>query len=153
MRTTLVFIALATLGCGKTSPTAPTEAPKPAVRTVDYAINVPTVELARTYIATFPDGVRVAPYTAQRQWDYTGAYGGSPNVYYGETAPHCEYLWVGIVVAPLHVATMDQFTSADWPGVMEPGLTYAWVGHFVHTPAAVPGASFYDPNGLSCLPR
>lgn len=136
------------------SPTAPaTTLPKPApvVREVSYDINIPSLTLAATLTRTYPNGVRMAPLSAQRQWDFTAAYGGSPNVYYGETAPApCQYLWTGIVVAPLRVSAMDTFTAQDWPGLWEPGFTYAWVGRFTYSAVGVAAPAG---SGAPCVPK
>lgn len=147
----LVCALASSVGC-TSSPTSPTTTitAKPATSEIGYAINVPDSAVVASLIRTYPNGVKMSPYEAQARWNYTAAYGGSPNVYYGESAPHCEYVGVGIVVAPMHVATMNEFTSADWPGVLEIGLTYAWVGRFTYTAVPARGSYVYDPTGTVC---
>lgn len=118
-------------GCtsGPASPTP--ETPPKAIRTVGYDINIPYVAVVMVYRMAYPDGFRGTPLEAQTRFDYTSAYHGSPNVYYGEIAPGvCQYQMTGILVAPQTVAGMVQFTSKDWP-VLEPGYTYTWRGNFV----------------------
>lgn len=153
MRRLLLLGALLVSGCSH-GPLAPTPAAAPAPSDITYAINIPDRGLATALIAANPNGLHLAPYDAQQQWNYTAAYGGSPNVYYGETAPHCEYPGVGIVVAPLRAAQLAQFTASDWPAIAAPGVTYAWLGRFVYTAVATPGTYVYDPTGSGCsVPR
>lgn len=149
-----LLVSLSLVACASpTQPTAPPRAPTLALKTTDltYAINVPDPALAIRLAGLYPDGVRKSPREAQGLWDYTAAYGGSPNVYYGPTAPQCEYQGVGIVVAPEDVAGMEIFGAADWPGgPVQPGVVYAWLGRFAF--AAVPASGSYqiDPSGASC---
>lgn len=151
LRLLLALLALLVVvsACGG-SPTTPTAiVSAPALREIGYAINIPSPTIAAALQRAYPTGVRVPPVQAQIQWDYTSAYGGSPNVYFGEIGPRCEYPGVGIVVAPLTAATVDRFTAADWP-MLEAGVTYTWIGRFVYTAAAAPGTFSYDPTGASC---
>lgn len=149
----LAFVVLSLLfvGCGKdrmgVAPSLPT-----APRLLDYDINVPSPLLAQNYNNTYPGGYFHAPLTAQRQFDYTATYGGSPNVYYGDVAPHCEYPGVGIVVAPRVVAALDEFDARDWPTM--PAGRYQWVGRFVYARVPTPSEYHLDPSGIGCaVPR
>ncbi len=118
----------------------PVPAPYAVPSDLTYAINIPDPSVVFDLLKIYPDGVHTSPIEAQRRWDYTATYHGSPNVYFGATAPQCQYPGVGIVVAPYSVAALLTFTAADWPGIgLERGLTYAWVGRFVYTRAAAPG--------------
>lgn len=152
-RITAMIGAITVWGCGTVpSPVSPTPVVERQAE-VDYDINVPSPQLAASLRFQYPNGVHVSPLDAQRQWDYTAAYGGSPNVYYGETAPACEYLGVGIVVAPHAVAGLATFHAGDWPGLgWEPGVTYVWVGRFVYAAIALPGTYTINPNvtGATC---
>lgn len=155
MASIVAVLALAASACGvsKSNILAPSAPITVALREVSYDINIPFRDVANSLKATYPNGIRMAPFEAQRQFDFTAAYKGSPNVYYGEVAPHCEYPGVGIVVAPLHVASLAEFISSDWPGLFEPGFTYIWVGRFVYTAAAAPGTYVIDPNATCSTPR
>lgn len=142
----LLFIALAFIaGCSHATPlTAPTQKPDPSQ--ITYTINLPDAHLVVKLQADNPNGVLMPPLTAQELWDYTAAYGGSPNVYFGETAPwqgsNCagvpvpglaEYMNTGIVVAPHAIAALETFTSLDWPNIgLSPNVTYEWVGRFAY---------------------
>lgn len=141
MRYLLVLCLACTLACGSVAPAAPS-APLPAPRTMDYAINIPDVAVTHDLQRQYPNGVQVNPLAAQDRWDYTHAYGGTPNVYYGETAPPCQnFLNTGVVIAPHSVAGLDAFTAKDWPGVgLETGLTYVWVGRFTYSLVAPVGS-------------
>lgn len=148
----LIPVALLTVACSN-SPMAPTSrtAPAKAPLEMDYDINIPSSAAAFEFRYQFPDGIRTSPLDAQHRWDYTVEYKGSPNVYFGETAPHCQYPGVGIVVAPHSVAGLSTFTAADWPGIgLEAGATYVWVGRFKYTAPAAPGTYIYDPTGAFC---
>lgn len=128
-----------------TSPTTTLPPPAPALRELAYDINIPDVALTLSLARTYPNGVRMAPIAAQARWDYTAAYGGSPNVYFGEVGPKCQtYFGTGIVIAPLGVASQAVFTSAEW-NVVEPGFTYAWVGRFTYARVPAPGTYRLDP--------
>lgn len=117
------------------------------VRPMAFDINIPDPALAVRLRGQYPDGVQMSPLQAQRTWDYTSAYGGSPNVYFGETSPKCEYIRAGIVVAPRAVAGADTFTSLDWPGIgLVPGDTYRWVGRFAFAEIPPPGSFVHDPS-------
>lgn len=147
----MVVILLFFAGCSKgtiLSPSGAVDAP----HLLDYDINIPDAEFVRTLNANYPTGFPHAPLTAQRAFDYTAAYGGSPNVYYGETGPHCEYPGVGIVVAPHAAAGLDIFDARDWP--LMPVGRYQWVGRFVYARIPAPGESVQDPSGSACaVPR
>lgn len=126
-----VLLSILTVGCGA-NPTAPTSAPAPAMRVVDYTINVPTTDIAAGLRAQYPTGVLLSPVAAQQQFDYTAAYHGTPNVYAGDVATSTgTYTDTGIVVAPYAAASKSTFTSADWP-VMPAGVTYQWRGTFAY---------------------
>lgn len=157
-------LILVTIGCillivaaawmtGCQSVTAPTAAASvPAIRQVGYDINIPNIQTVLDLQRRYPGGTSMPPLTAQNTFDYTHEYGGSPNVYFGEVAPKCEYILVGIVVAPLGVAGMQTFTSRDWP-VMEPGYTYEWHGRFVMALPAPLGTYVIDPKATCSTPR
>lgn len=149
---TLIGVACLTLaGCNHVSPVAPTVVPVPPSQ-VTYAINIPEVLLAHSLAAQWPNGIRLSPLDAQRQYDYTATYKGSPNVYYGETAPMvCTYENAGIVVAPRTIAGMSQFTALDWPGIgLDPGITYEWLGRFAYAEPAPIGS--YVPGICPAVP-
>lgn len=149
----LVCVSLILAACSS-SPTGPTTlTAKPALRELDYDINIPDITTTLALQRAYPNGTQTPPVIAQGRWNYTAAYGGSPNVYYGEIAPKCEYFRVGIVVAPYRVASMETFTSSDWPGVLEAGVTYTWVGRFVFAKVAPPNSYTYDPTALCSAPR
>lgn len=133
------------VGCSR-PPLGPSETPKPAIRTIGYDINIPDVRVVNDLKGHYPEGFEGTPLEAQTRWNYTAAYRGTPNVYYGEVSPRCEYRLVGIVVAPFRVAGMQQFTSKDWPGPLEPGITYSWLGRFVYTAIADPSTYVIDPT-------
>ena len=137
--------------CGTVAqPVSPSPTPE-HVSEVDYDINIPSVSTAMALKFSYPNGVHLSPLDAQRQWDYTAAYGGSPNVYYGETAPACEYQGVGIVVAPHSVAGLATFHAADWPGLgWLPNVLYVWVGRFVYVPLPIVGTYAIDTSAHKC---
>ena len=128
-----LVICVGLSACGA-SPTQPT--PIPTTRTlISYTINVPDAQLVLRLNGQYPDGVYVAPITAQAQYDYSAAYGGTPNVYAGERSPALNtYLHTGIVVAPESAASKDVFTGADWPNLFgdRPTDEFAWVGRFAY---------------------
>jgi hypothetical protein len=151
MRSTVIVIALSTAACA-VQPTGPSEIKKaPAIVEMAYAINVPVLADLQVYRSQFPGGVRLSPIAAQSRWDYTRAYGGSPNVYYGNTAPKCQnYFWTSIVIAPYGAASKDAFTSVDWPNAgLDQGVTYAWSGYFTYSRAALPSEFTINP---ACTP-
>lgn len=122
----------------KPATTAPVAAAAPIV--ITYAINIPDPLIANQLLAQYPDGVQMAPITAQLTWDYTRTYGGS-NVYWGVLAPPDNvYLGTAIVVCPVVAAQHLTFTGADWP-VVANGLPltteFTWLGRFVFTTAGV----------------
>ncbi len=149
-----VILVVAGLAGGCTSHNALTPDSVPAnvvPSDLSYDINIPSASVAFDLKALYPTGIHTTPLDAQAHWNYTATYQGSPNVYYGPTAPHCEYPGVGIVVAPVRVAGMFTFTAADWPGIgLDPGVTYTWLGRFVYTAAAAPGSYTIDPTGATC---
>lgn len=154
MKVFIAFVALLACACGAHSPTAPTMAAPIVLHDMSYDINIPNPIIASDLRYAYPEGIHTSPMDAQRRWDYTNIYGGSPNVYYGPTSPHCEYPGVGIVVAPRSVAGLNTFTANDWPGIgLEGGLTYAWLGRFVYTAVAQPGSYVIDPTGALCAAR
>lgn len=149
----LIIVAALASACGAHSPTAPAPvAPAPVVlHEMSYDINIPNAKIVFDLRFAYPQGIHTSPLDAQARWDYTFAYGGSPNVYYGETGPHCEYVRAGIVVAPRSVAGLLTFTAGDWPGIgLEAGVTYTWVGRFVFTATPAPGSYVSDPTGALC---
>lgn len=149
MRVLVLLSLLLVAGCSV--PSAPTAVPAPKLSYVSYDVNVPTASLAFSLKFQYPEGIQTSPIDAQRRWDYTSTYLGSPNVYYGETSPHCEYPGVGIVVAPRSVAGMSSFTAGDWPGMgYEAGVTYIWLGRFTYTAPAPVGSYYSDPTGAGC---
>lgn len=133
----IVQIALGLLfvSCASRGPVAPTPA-TPTIERITYTINVPLPELYRTLADSAPHGILLNPIEAQARYDFSAAYGGSPNVYYGELAPPVgQYQNAAILVAPRSAASKDTFTSADWPGLvaLRPGVTYGWIGFFEYT--------------------
>lgn len=150
----LVAALLLFAGCSHESPIAATGVQALGVRDMAYDINIPFPGTAHALQGTYPTGIRIAPLDAQRAYDYTAAYLGSPNVYFGETSPRCEYPGVGVVVAPRSVAAMPQFTARDWPGlVLDASVTYVWVGRFVYTAPADPSTYHADPTQRCNSPR
>lgn len=130
----------------------PSEEPTP----ITYTINIPDIYTFHSLSVSYPDGIKLAPLDAQRQYDFTNVY-GSPNVYYGESAPNCEYINTGIVVAPHAVAGMVSFTGHDWPNIgLDPLVTYIWLGRFAYTlPASAfqVGTFVYNPNYRCDTPK
>lgn len=136
------FVALLAVGCAS-SPAGPTALPAPvAALQMDYDINIPDLLALQGLKAQYPQGVHVPPAAAQARWDYTAAYGGSPNVYLGPVSGPCQqYYNTGIVIAPVKVAQLPTFTAEDWPGIgLEPGRVYEWVGRFTFAQAAPAGS-------------
>jgi hypothetical protein len=141
-----VAALLLTIGCS--SPTHPTTTARSSVEplrtpiTITYAINIPYADAAHALEAQHPDGVNLSPVQAQETFNFTDAYHGTPNVYYGPLAPPVgRYVFVGIVVAPRAVAERQQFLQREWPdgcGRQYPGDTVcAWLGRFAY---AAPGS-------------
>jgi hypothetical protein len=132
-----LLLAVCVSACGSPSPVAPAPVlpvvpTAPAITALTYAINLPSPGLVTALQRAYPDGLRLDPYTAQQDYDYTWAY-GSPNIYVGETAPTCPIVGDAVVVAPLRVAIMEQFTAGDWPSVgLAKNTTYVWVGRFTY---------------------
>lgn len=148
-----LLVLVAVSACGS-SPVAPAPTPAASVTFITYTINIPSSTVAFTLRQTYPDGIRLSPLDAQRQYDYTAMYGGSPNVYFGETAPACEYVNTGIVVAPRIVAGMSTFTALDWPGIgLDAGKTYGWLGRFAFTELPAAGTFVYDPANKCATPK
>jgi hypothetical protein len=99
-----VAALLLTIGCS--SPTHPTTTARSSVEplrtpiTITYAINIPYADAAHALEAQHPDGVNLSPVQAQETFNFTDAYHGTPNVYYGPLAPPVgRYVFVGIVVS------------------------------------------------------
>lgn len=138
MRTMMGLAIVAAVCVGCSSPTAPS-----AVRQsdLDYTINVPRSDLAKTLQAAYPDGVRMAPVTAQDRYNFTPEYHGTPNVYAGPTIAGGlrTYSNTGIVTAPYAVASRDVFPATAWPDEYgrpfggDPSVEFSWVGRFVFT--------------------
>lgn len=144
-----IVVVFAAAGCSGSLATAPTPLVTPKVNVpVGFDINIPTSKVASVYQMQYPQGVKMSPVEAQNRWDYTAAYGGTPNVYYGSTSPKCEYNLVGIVVAPYSVASKPTFTASEW-SIFEPGNVYEWVGRFVVADVARPGTYFFGILGCS----
>ena len=118
------------------APTSPSLA-QPVTATLGYTINVPNVATAAALRNEFPQGIALAPIAAQARFDYTSAYHGSPNVYYGATAPDPSiYHLTGIVVAPYAVANQAEFFGREWASAGLDALTlYRWVGTFEYAEA------------------
>ena len=135
MRTILALAALASVACGQ-NPAAPS-AKAPPIYDLDYAINVPDIAVAYLFQQQYPNGVRVPPIQAQLTWNYTAAYGGSPNVYYGPLGGDAaQYASASIIIAPVEVANEETFYASDWPVMaagVPAGTRYQWVGRFVYT--------------------
>lgn len=136
MRVFLVALAVALSACGTKGGVL---APTPALLTprIDLAfdINIPDSDYVKNLQRASPNGVYMAPLDAQRDYNYTAAYGAA-NVYYGPSAPpQGMYKGVGIVVAPIEIAALAVFPAASWPALRGvPGSEYAWLGRFVYTP-------------------
>ena len=155
MRLTMIVLLALVVGACSRSIVSPTPAPVTIAPTlITYTINVPDAHQAVQLQAQYPDGVQIPPIDAQHQWDYTAIYHGSPNVYFGETAPwqgyDCsgkpvpisEYMNTGIVVAPRAVAAVETFTARDWPNIgLSPDVTYGWLGRFAYAMSATFTAS------------
>jgi len=130
------------VGCGH-SPVAP-EAAAPVVATlgtITYAINLPDRQMVQEQLAAHPNGILLAPMTAQRRYDYTLVY-HSANVYYGPLAPALSvYALAGIVVAPPSVASQDAFNATEWPNEFgQPfgsDTRYQWLGRFTYVAVGV----------------
>ena len=126
-------ICVGLYACGK-PPTQPTSVP--ATRTlISYTINMPDARLVLLLNAQHPDGVYLAPITAQATYNYSTVYGGTPNVYAGEQSPALNtYFHTGIVVAPRTAASKAVFTGTDWPNLYgdRPTDEFAWVGRFAY---------------------
>lgn len=152
----VALVAALTVACtGSKDLTGPSTVSLPTqTRFLTYDINIPDPKLAVQLRGQYPDGVQMSPMSAQRVWDYTQAYGGSPNVYFGDTSPRCEYIRAGIVVAPRAVAAVDTFTSLDWPGIgLEPGTTYRWLGRFAYAEIPPAGSYHLDPTAQCNVPK
>lgn len=131
-----------TLACNAL-PVAPTPEQR-ALIPVAYDINVPAVSYVQRYTESWPNGVFLSPVEAQHDYDFTASYKGTPNVYAGTQSPACNsYNGVGIVIAPLSVASVRTFTAAQWPTLtgLDPTATYQWVGRFVYAQPATPQES------------
>lgn len=141
---------LALTGCGETGPTGPSFIVTPSPQVITYAINLPSFQEVEGLRSRYPEGISLPPVVAQSTWDRTASYGGSPNVYFGPLAPTCpfQYQRVGIVVAPVGAASSLFFTAKDWPGPLEAGVTYTWLGRFEYVP--LPPVNSYILGG--CIP-
>lgn len=137
MKRILLLLAVAATACAGPAPLAPARANGPDVIDITYAINIPNPVTVQALVAQFPNGVRTPPTEAQRVWNYTANYGGTPNVYFGAMAPPLgTYVGVGIVVAPLAIASKEHFQASEWPdayGQSRPNTAYEWLGRFVYT--------------------
>lgn len=143
MKQMIVIAALLTAACSSnlTGPTT-IQAPKVTNIPIGFDINIPDIAVVQRMKLTYPQGITISPIEAQRKWDYTAAYGGTPNVYAGTVSPHCTpYVMTGIVIAPLAAASALNPTPGQW-SVLEAGQTYEWVGNFVYTRIAQPGTYF-----------
>lgn len=150
----VLIAALVSLACSSPASMPSSVKAAPVFRDMDYDINIPFPGIAHVLQSDYPNGIRIAPMEAQRAYDYTAAYLGTPNVYFGETAPQCQYPGVGIVVAPRAVASVAQFGARDWPGLtLDAGVTYVWVGRFVYTAIADPTTYTIDPTQRCNSPR
>ena len=134
-----IVCALALTGCSamKGGPTSPTITPPitPPVEVFSYDINLPCSLCVQVENTTYPSGFPASPAEAQSTFNYSGAYGGAPNVYYGPIAPpDGMYAGVGIVVAPTAVSDEETFTHAEWPVCPS---TCRWVGRFVYAQIGV----------------
>lgn len=140
-----LVIVLSAAACS--TPTAPTTVEPAAQLEITYAINISDLAESLRLKQQYPNGVRMSPVEAQARWDYTAAYGGSPNVYYGATAPCHEYIRVGIVVAPYGAASSEPFTAAQWPGIgLDPTVPYYWIGRFEYAALPQPGSYTINPT-------
>lgn len=144
-----LVLAFVVTACGKdtVTPLGPSPVAPVQTQTMAYAINVPDTLTVVRLNAQYPQGVHVAPLTAQAQWDYSANYAGTPNVYAGEVAPCGQnYLNTSVVIAPPGVAGKASFSAQDWPGAhLDANTIYEWVGTFVVAYAAAPGT--YKPCG------
>lgn len=135
-----MFMLILTVACATPTTPSATPAQVPPIP-LTYAINVPTLAIATAALVQYPNGIHLAPVAAQAQYDYSAVY-GAPNVYYGPAAPTTAiYRGVGIVVAPLAIASVPTFAASDWPdasgqpfGGSAPTQQYVWLGRFVFTP-------------------
>ena len=122
--------------CGSpTTPTPTLQSSTVSPTEISYTINIPTVARTQQLKNQYPNGILLAPVTAQRQYDYQSAYGGSPNVYAGEAVVVDQsYFGTGIVVAPYAAASKDVFQGMDWPLLFgtRPLEAFAWRGYFVY---------------------
>lgn len=139
MRRYIAIVALLCASCAElpTAP-APGAAPVSSERHValTYAINIPDPTTAQALITAHPIGVAISPVDAQAQYDFTAAYGGTPNVYAGRSAPAGTYFSAGIVTAPYAIASVASFHAYEWPdqyGQSPAGVIYDWLGRFVYT--------------------
>jgi hypothetical protein len=142
-----LIAALSLVACHQLTPAAPT-APQAAQKVVviPYDINVPDPITAEGLTAEFPSGVYISPVQAQKTYDFSWAYGGSPNVYAGTTnynQPIKGVSFAGLVYAPYVAASHEEFNDCDWPteyGQCDPTLTKEWLGRFTY-------AIYYQPAG------
>lgn len=137
MRTMIIAAALLAVGCGNSTPLAPTTTvtPTTTVQDITYTINVPSLGLTQQLLTAYPDGVYLSPIAAQAAYNYSDAYQGTPNVYAGEVW-RSEYYLTGIVIAPIAVASLPHFPASMWPdnfGLYPTGVEYRWLGRFAYT--------------------
>lgn len=142
MKHMIVIVALLTAACSSNLTGPTTILPVKAATPIGFDINIPDIAVVQQMKLTYPHGITISPIEAQRKWDYTAAYGGTPNVYAGMASPHCTpYIMTGIVIAPLAAASSLNPTPSQW-SALEAGQTYEWVGNFVFTRIAQPGTYF-----------
>lgn len=137
MKRLIPLALLATAACSAPSLTAPSS-PALEYRTITYSINVPDPYAAQSLIQVHPEGVYMAPVEAQRQYDFTEGYHGTPNVYAGSRQPDAlrTYSLAGVVIAPLDVASRATFPASMWPdeyGQFPKDVYLRWLGRFVYT--------------------
>lgn len=138
MRTlTFAIVALLSICCShQGSLVAPEPITVPQTIVITYAINIPIPLMSAQLQQQYPTGVAVSPIEAQGVWNYTCEYAGTPNVYWGPTAPPSGvYTGVGILSAPANAAAHETFTGADWPAInvgYASTQPYRWTGLFAY---------------------
>lgn len=131
-----LLAALVTANCGGNNALAPSavEAPAPKAPTqISYDINLPDQQMVANMTSAYPNGVTdMTPVQAQAKFDYTQYY-GTPNVYAGPVMPNVDlnvYQGIGILIAPLAVASKMTFLGSEWGAMENKSATYSWIGHF-----------------------